>query len=57
MAGSPLNPYFAAPFGDMMLAGCFGMLSAAREIFPELAAVLVPVISDTGDSGTAPWDF
>jgi hypothetical protein len=31
--------------------------AAAREIFPDLAAVLGPVISDTGDSGTAPWDF
>jgi uncharacterized protein (DUF1786 family) len=29
LAGSPLAPYFAVPHGDMMLAGCFGLLRAA----------------------------
>lgn len=24
----PLNPHFAAPFGDMMLTGCFGLIKA-----------------------------
>ncbi|MDY6911015.1 MAG: DUF1786 family protein [Chloroflexota bacterium] len=28
MAGSKLDPYFAAPYGDMMLTGCFGLVSA-----------------------------
>ena len=28
MRGSPLGPYFAAPYGDMMLSGCFGLLRA-----------------------------
>lgn len=29
LAGSALHPYFATPHGDMMLAGCFGLLRAA----------------------------
>ena len=28
MRGSRLAPYFAAPHGDMMISGCFGMLRA-----------------------------
>lgn len=28
MSESTLNPYFAAPFGDMMLTGCFGLVRA-----------------------------
>jgi len=33
MGGSRLNPYFAAPYGDMMLTGCFGLVRAfARRV-------------------------
>ena len=32
-----LRPYFAAPFGDMMIAGCFGLLAATAEVMPDLA--------------------
>jgi uncharacterized protein (DUF1786 family) len=35
LRGSPLNPYFAAPFGDMMISGCFGLLRAFAEVHPE----------------------
>jgi uncharacterized protein (DUF1786 family) len=28
MSGSKLKPYFAAPYGDMMLTGCFGLVRA-----------------------------
>ncbi len=28
MDGSTLRPYFAAPYGDMMLTGCFGLVRA-----------------------------
>jgi uncharacterized protein (DUF1786 family) len=34
---SALNPYFAAPHGDMMLSGCFGMLRAFAHRFPQHA--------------------
>jgi uncharacterized protein (DUF1786 family) len=30
-----LHPYFAAPHGDMMLSGCFGMVSAFAYRYPE----------------------
>ena len=36
MRKSTLRPYYAAPFGDMMLTGCFGLLAAAAETFPHL---------------------
>lgn len=54
MAGSPLRPYFATPFGDMMAAGCFGLLTAVAAKFPELAE---PVwASLAGDQGRPPWE-
>jgi len=31
---STLSPYFAAPFGDMMISGCFGLLRGFAEVFP-----------------------
>jgi uncharacterized protein (DUF1786 family) len=33
--GTRLDPYFAAPFGDMMIGGCFGLLRAYAEVYPE----------------------
>ena len=35
LRGSRLEPYFAAPHGDMMVAGCFGLLWAFAEKYPE----------------------
>jgi len=35
LAGSALQPYFAVPHGDMMLAGCFGCLRALARKRPE----------------------
>lgn len=32
---SPLNPYFAVPYGDMMLAGDFGLLHAYADLNPD----------------------
>lgn len=34
MKQSRLHPYFVAPFGDMMLTGCFGLASAFSLRFP-----------------------
>jgi uncharacterized protein (DUF1786 family) len=34
LRGSSLNPYFVAPYGDMMLTGCFGLLRAFAEKYP-----------------------
>lgn len=35
--GSPFRPYLAVPHGDMMLAGCFGLLRALARRMPEFA--------------------
>ncbi len=51
-----LRPYFAVPFGDMMLAGCFGLLAATAEVLPDLAGAVHRSMREAGGSGTAPWD-
>jgi uncharacterized protein (DUF1786 family) len=52
---SSLRPYFASPFGDMMLSGNFGLLAAAADLLPELAGPIHQSLGGAG-SGTAPWD-
>ncbi len=37
LRGSRLDPYFAVPHGDMMLAGCYGLLRAYAASYPEAA--------------------
>ena len=37
LRGSAMRPYFAVPHGDMMLAGCFGLLRAYAANYPEAA--------------------
>ncbi|MDO9303044.1 MAG: DUF1786 family protein, partial [Anaerolineales bacterium] len=49
-----LRPYFATPFGDMMIAGCFGLLAATAEIMPDLAEPIIGSLR--GGRGVAPWD-
>jgi len=51
-----LRPYFAVPFGDMMIAGCFGLLAATAEIMPELAESIYGSLRSGGGRGVAPWD-
>ncbi len=51
-----LHPYFAVPFGDMMIAGCFGLLAATAEIMPELAETIQGSMREAGGRGVAPWD-
>jgi len=51
-----LRPYFAAPFGDMMLTGCFGLLAATADLLPDLADTIRGSMSRLSSSGTAPWD-
>jgi uncharacterized protein (DUF1786 family) len=53
---SKLNPYFAVPYGDMMIAGCFGLLAAAVDHFPQFSEVLNAVLGGNG-SPTTPWDL
>lgn len=37
---SSLHPYYAVPHGDMMLAGCFGLLRAYAANYPDQAAAI-----------------
>ena len=54
--GSALRPYFAVPFGDMMIAGCFGLLAATADVLPELAEPIRASLNGLG-GGTSPWDI
>ncbi|HEU5100367.1 MAG TPA: DUF1786 family protein [Roseiflexaceae bacterium] len=40
LRGSDLQPYFAVPHGDMMLAGCFGLLRAYAANYPKAAEAI-----------------
>ena len=50
-----LRPYFAVPFGDMMIAGCFGLLAATVEILPNLAEPILGSLRGESKRGVAPW--
>jgi uncharacterized protein (DUF1786 family) len=51
-----LRRYFAVPFGDMMLSGCFGLLAAAAELLPDAADVIQAALRGSTPSDLAPWD-
>ena len=53
---SSLRPYFAVPFGDMMIAGCFGLLAAVAEVMPSLAESIFGSLRSGRGRGVAPWD-
>ncbi len=54
MVHSRHRPYFAVPFGDMMIAGCFGMLRALPEVYPEFADPILDSLA--GVAGRPPWE-
>ena len=49
LAGSKLNPYLAVPYGDMMMAGCWGLVRACARVLPWSANEI------EGALGTADW--
>ena len=55
--GRGVRAYFAVPFGDMMIAGCFGLLAATADVLPEMADPIRRSLHGEGGSGTAPWDI
>ena len=57
MRASSLRPYFAVPFGDMMISGCFGLLAATADVFPELGEPVRDSLRGEGGSGTPPWEI
>lgn len=54
MRASRHRPYFAVPYGDMMVAGCFGLLAAMAEVLPECGDTIRASLQ--GKAGVAPWD-
>ena len=59
MKGSKLRPYYAAPFGDMMLTGCFGLLAAAADTFPEYGETIRASLTGRagGEKSKPPWEI
>ena len=55
--GSKLNPYFPAPFGDMMITGCFGLLSAVGDVIPNLKDEINARMNNNSNHSTSPWDI
>jgi uncharacterized protein (DUF1786 family) len=51
-----LRPYFAVPFGDMMIAGCFGLLAATADLMPNVAESIRGSLRAERGRGVAPWD-
>ncbi|HLE13840.1 MAG TPA: DUF1786 domain-containing protein [Anaerolineales bacterium] len=56
MRNSSLRPYFAVPFGDMMIAGCFGLLAAVADLLPDFGEPIRNSLQGVGGSGTPPWE-
>ncbi|GAB4534808.1 MAG: DUF1786 domain-containing protein [Anaerolineae bacterium] len=47
------RPYFATPFGDMMLAGCYGLVRAYADLLPEAGEVIDQALA--GNGGKSLW--
>jgi hypothetical protein len=56
MYKSALRPYFATPFGDMMLSGCFGLLASTAELLPDLSERIWASLTGRGGTGAPPWE-
>jgi uncharacterized protein (DUF1786 family) len=55
MRSSRHSPYFAVPFGDMMIAGCFGLVRVCADLEPAWAE---PILSSLGGAERgAPWEY
>jgi uncharacterized protein (DUF1786 family) len=52
-----LRPYFPAPFGDMMITGCFGLLAAIADLHPEFEESIRFSLAGAGGAGTPPWEI
>jgi uncharacterized protein (DUF1786 family) len=51
-----LRPYFPAPFGDMMITGCIGLLAATADVLPQFAEPIRSSLHKAAGTGFAPWD-
>jgi uncharacterized protein (DUF1786 family) len=55
LAGSLLGPTFAVPFGDMMVAGCIGLLAACADRLPGAADEIRAALAGE-NADVAPWE-
>lgn len=53
---SRFRSYYPAPYGDMMITGCFGMLSASADLLPDFREEILAAFNRKEPSGIAPWD-
>jgi uncharacterized protein (DUF1786 family) len=51
-----LHPYFPAPFGDMMITGCFGLLAATADVLPDTYETIHASLNGKNKKAVAPWD-
>ncbi len=54
MRTSRHSPYFAVPYGDMMIAGCFGLVRACADLNPDWTEAISSSL--TGSARGAPWE-
>jgi len=54
MRDSRHAPYFAVPYGDMMIAGCFGLVRAAADLLPAWRETILAALA--GADRGAPWE-
>lgn len=57
IAGSPLKPYFAVPYGDMMTAGCIGLIAATADILPNFKEEIEAALKNVHETRFAPWEL
>ncbi|MFC1959102.1 DUF1786 domain-containing protein [Chloroflexota bacterium] len=55
MRQSRFDTYFAVPFGDMMIAGCFGLVRAWADVYPNAWAELMASLDSL--ERRAPWEL
>ena len=56
LRSSGLAPYFAVPFGDMMIAGCFGLLAATADLLPDLREPVLNALRSSTGMARPPWE-
>lgn len=54
---SKLRTYNAAPFGDMMLAGCYGLLATVADLLPEHTDTILAAMKQETGGQITPWDI
>ena len=57
LQSSMLEPHFAAPFGDMMMTGCFGLVAAVADHLPDLAESIRSGMRPGIVDATPPWEL